>query len=73
MINSLRDIPVVSDTIINQLVTCLANSDALLRQTGLRSMEVLGETVILPRPKIMAALLVVCNDTNTENSILAKK
>ena len=73
MINSLRNIPVVSDTVINQLVSCLANSDALLRQTALRSMEVLGETVILPRPKLMAALLVICNDTNTENSILAKK
>ena len=73
LVNSLTDMDQIPPDIVRQLVNSLSNKDALLRQTGLRAIEVLGERVLLPEPRVMAALLVTCNDTNSENNILAKR
>ena len=73
LVNSLTNMDQIPPDIVRQLVNSLSNTDALLRQTGLRGIEVLGERVLLPQPGVMAALLVTCNDTNSENSILAKR
>ena len=73
LVNSLTDMDQIPPDIVGQLVNSLSNKDALLRQTGLRGIEVLGERVLLPQPGVMAALLVTCNDTNSENNILAKR
>ena len=73
LVNSLTDMDQIPPDIVRQLVNSLSNKDALLRQTGLRGIEVLGERVLLPEPRVMAALLVTCNDTNSENNILAKR
>jgi len=55
--NSLKDMDELPAPVIEELVNSLSNKDALLRQTGLRAMEVLGDRVLLPQPRVMAALL----------------
>ncbi len=73
LINTISDISELAPPLVNEMVQMISNSDSLLRQTGLRGMEVLGGTILLPLASVMAPLLVTCSDSISENSILANK
>ncbi len=73
LINTISDITELSPPLINEIVNMISNQDSLLRQTGLRGMEILSDKILQPLPCVMAALLVTCNDTISENSILANR
>ena len=73
LIKTISDMPELAPPLVNEMVQMISNSDSLLRQTGLRGMEVLGDTILLPQANVMCPLLVTCSDSISENSILANK
>ena len=73
LINTISDIPVLAPPLINEMILMLSNRDSLLRQTGLRGMEVLGGAILLHEACVMAPLMVTCNDNISENAILANR
>jgi hypothetical protein len=71
--NDSLDQELLENEVIDVLIECLSDKDDLLRQTTLRSIDSLGQRVFIPNNSLMSALLVTCNDGNSENSILANK
>ena len=73
LVNTIADTPNLPPSYIKEVISMVSNQDSLLRQTGLRGVEVLGQKILQPLPTVMAPLLVACNDTISENSILANR
>ena len=73
LINTISDVTELTPPLINEIISMISNEDSLLRQTGLRGMEVLEDKILLPLSSVMGALMVACNDTISENSILANR
>ena len=70
----------VSNDVLEVLIDCLKSSDELLRQTGLRGIEIVTNKIMesthSSSPLLYSfkgSLLVTCNDTNNDNNTLANR
>lgn len=73
LIDAVKEMECIPSDICHQLIVCLSDSDDLMRQTALRGIETLSDNITNPDASLVAALLISCYDSNSENSVLAKK